>query len=170
VDWDTNLIRLEKKQTKAKQARMAPLYGELLGWLDMAFTARDPECPFIVSWKGHGITEVRTAWSKARKRAGVPELLLHDLRRTAARNMIRAGVPEKQVMSIVGWKTRAMFDRYNITDKRDIHGAGEKMTRYLAKKAKLADERVAKEKVRTKVRTVTEDGRSGDSANQGRIQ
>jgi integrase len=130
VDWKANLIRLEKKQTKGKKARNAPLYGELRAWLEMAYAAHAEDCPFIISWKGDGITEVKTAWGKARERAGVPELLVHDLRRTAARNMIRAGVPEKQVMLIVGWKTRAMFDRYNILDERDTHTAGEKMNRF----------------------------------------
>lgn len=72
VDWDGNVIRLERKQTKAKKARVAPLYGELRAWLDMAYTVRDPDCPFIVSWQGHGISEVKTAWRKARVRAGVP--------------------------------------------------------------------------------------------------
>jgi integrase len=148
VDWDGNLIRLEKRQTKGKKARVAPLYGELRGWLEMAFAARDPECPFIVSWKGHGIREVKTAWQKARVRAGVPELLIHDLRRTAARNMIRGGVPEKLVLDIVGWKTRAMLDRYNITDERDVQAAGEKMTRFHEEKARLAAEREIRMKVR----------------------
>jgi len=132
VDWRANMIRLEKWQTKAKQARVAPLYGELRAWLDMAFAAREGDCPFIISWKGDGITEVKTAWNKARIRAGIPEIHIHDLRRTAARNMIRAGVPEKQVMLIVGWKTRAMLDRYNIVDERDIQIAGDKMETYLA--------------------------------------
>src|SRR5688572_12124176 len=68
VDWDANLIRLEKKQTKAKKARNAPLYGELRAWFELAYSARDTKCPFIVSWKGHGITEVKTAWKKARER------------------------------------------------------------------------------------------------------
>ena len=67
VDWDANLIRLEKKQTKAKQARVAPLYGELRAWFEMAYAARDSECHFIVSWKGQGISESKTAWRKARK-------------------------------------------------------------------------------------------------------
>ena len=142
VDWEANIVRLEKQQTKAKQARCAPLYGELQGWLNMAYSARDPECPFVVSWKGHGIRELKTAWNKARQRAGVPKLLLHDLRRTAARNMIRAGVPEKTAMLIVGWKTRAMFDRYNITDERDIHAAGEKLARYLEQRAKVVTSEV----------------------------
>lgn len=43
------MIRLEKRQTKGKQARVAPLYGELRAWFDMAHSVRDPECPFIVS-------------------------------------------------------------------------------------------------------------------------
>ena len=137
VDWRGNVIRLEKNQTKAKKARLAPLYGELRAYLEMAYSMRDTACSFIVSWKGHGIREVKTAWQKARDRADVPELLIHDLRRTAARNMIRAGVPEKQVLEIVGWKTRAMLDRYNIIDERDVHTAGEKMARYLEQQSKV---------------------------------
>jgi integrase len=162
VDWDGNVVRLEKRQTKGKKARVAPLYGELRAWLDMAFAVRDPNCPFIVSWRGHGISEVKTAWQKARVRAGVPELLLHDLRRTAARNMIRAGVPERQVLDIVGWKTRAMLDRYNITDERDVHTAGEKMARYLEEKAKVAAAR--QQKVGTKVGTVQDGGKEDETS------
>jgi integrase len=138
VDWSASLIRLEKKQTKAKQARVAPLYGELRAWLDMAYAAREQDCPFIVSWRGAGISEVKTAWNKARQRARVPELLVHDLRRTAVRNMIRAGIPEKQAMRISGHKTRSMFDRYDITDERDIQLAGQKLALYLEEKAKIA--------------------------------
>jgi len=129
VDWQENLIRLERKQTKAKQARVAPLYGELRSWLDMAASQREESCPFVVSWRGEGISEVKTAWNKARVRAKVPTLLVHDLRRTAVRNMIRAGIPEKQAMRISGHKSRSMFDRYDITDERDIQIAGQKLAR-----------------------------------------
>jgi integrase len=161
VDWNENLIRLEKRQTKGKKARIAPLYGELRAWLDMAYTARDPECPFIVSWQGHGISEVKTAWKKACGRAKIPELLVHDLRRTAARNMIRAGIPEKQIMLIAGWKTRNMFDRYHIVDERDIHEAGKKLARHLEEKTQLLA------KVGTKVGTAEE---SGDLVGMSQIE
>lgn len=101
---------LEKRQAKGKQARVAPLYGELRAWLDMAHTLSG-DCPFLVNYQGRGISEYKRAWNTARVAARVPNLLVHDLRRTAVRNMIRAGIPEKQAMLISGHKTRSVFDR-----------------------------------------------------------
>jgi integrase len=149
IDWQANLIRLEKRQTKSKQARVAPLYGELRAWLEMAYADPDRGAT-IVSWKGEKISETKTSWKKACKRAGVPGLLVHDLRRTAISNMINgAGIPEKTAMLISGHKTRSVLDRYTIVVDRDIQVAGTRMEAYLAEQARLAEA----EKVRTQVRT-----------------
>jgi integrase len=77
------------------------------------------------------------AWKMACRKAGLPvdkdtKKHFHDLRRTTARNLNRAGVPDPIAMRIMGHKTRAMYDRYNIVDEDDMREGLRKMRRRLA--------------------------------------
>ena len=60
-------------------------------------------------------------------RAGVTDLLLHDLRRTGVRNLRRLGVAESVAMKISGHKTPSIFRRYDITDEADLADAAARL-------------------------------------------
>jgi integrase len=72
---------------------------------------------------GEPIKDFRRAWDGAVERIGFPGKVPHDLRRSAIRQLVRAGVTEKVAMGISGHKTRDVFDRYNITIDDDLRDA-----------------------------------------------
>jgi len=133
VDLDARLIRLEQEQTKTDEARTVPLPAELVMMLDEV----KPKTGKVFS-----DTNLRNEWQKACAACGQgtrtliePEkedghawykytgLLVHDLRRSAVRNLVNAGVPERVAMSISGHRTRAVFDRYHIVSTDDVTNA-----------------------------------------------
>ena len=70
------------------------------------------------------------AWATATKAAGVPDLLFHDLRRTAVRNLVRSGVSQKVAQEVSGHKSATVFARYNITSADDRREAMKKVAAF----------------------------------------
>jgi integrase len=68
-------------------------------------------------------TNLRREWDKVKIAVSLPDLLIHDLRRSGARNLRRVGVPESVIMKIGGWKTAAMFRRYGIVSTEELDDA-----------------------------------------------
>ena len=67
------------------------------------------------------------SWRSACSEAGVPGRIPHDFRRTAVRNLVRAGVPERVAMMMTGHKTRAVFENYNIVSPGDLDEAARRL-------------------------------------------
>ena len=76
---------------------------------------------------GKPVLDFRERWENLTTLAGCAGLLFHDLRRSAVRNMVRRGVSETVAMKISGHKTRAAFDRYNVTSEADLADAARRI-------------------------------------------
>ena len=116
------VIRLEPQQNKGRTVRVLALQGELVKLIERRWRARKVGSTLVehvFHRDGCPLGTFRWAWHKACRQAGLGHRLFHSLRRSAARNMSLQGVPEKVIMSIMGHKTRVMFDRYNIVTEAD---------------------------------------------------
>ncbi len=83
--------------------------------------------PWVFHRNGVPIRDCYTAWRSACERAGVPGKLQHDFRRTAVRNLERAGVPRSVAMKLVGHKTESVFQRYAIVSEADLREGASKL-------------------------------------------
>jgi integrase len=70
------------------------------------------------------------AWRKARTHAGCPSRIPHDFRRTAVRNLVPAGVPERVAIQLTGHNTRGVVARYNIVSPGDLRDAARRRDTY----------------------------------------
>jgi integrase len=133
VDWAGKIIRADAAAGAKKQGRVLPIYGDMVPWLEMQMAAwpNTPKCRWILHQDGARIGEFRKSWATACRAANVPDLLFHDLRRSAVRNMERAGVPRSQAMAITGHKTDSIYSRYAIVSEQDVKAAGEKLGRLM---------------------------------------
>ena len=122
VNRSAAVIRLKPEQNKARSVRVLALQGELAALIERRWHARKAGqtlSQHVFHCAGRPLDDFRRAWAKACRQAGLGHRMFHSLRRSAARNMSLQGIPEKVIMSIMGHKTRVMFDRYNIVAESD---------------------------------------------------
>lgn len=133
LDLEHGTIRLRAAQSKTGRGRAMKMGVELAAIARRRKLARRMDCRFVFHREGKMLVRgsVSRAWRRAAARAGQPGIMVHDLRRTAARNLIRSGVQERVVMAILGHRTRSMLDRYNISSDEDLARAQDRLSEYL---------------------------------------
>lgn len=134
IDAAAHVIRLPPHRSKTQTGRLLPISKPLSAVLAGRRAKRKGNDPLVFRRDHVTVRGWRRAWPEACRAAGVPGRLLHDCRRTTARNLIRAGIPERVAMTLTGHKTRSVFDRYNIVNERELLDAGEKLSQYLERK------------------------------------
>jgi integrase len=127
VDRDGGVIRLPPDTTKNRKGRELA-YRALPALVDIIegqwTKARETEkataelVTHVFHRNGKPIKDMMAAWRSATKRAGLEGWLFHDLRRSAVRNLERAGVSRSVAMSVTGHVTEAVYKRYAITDQK----------------------------------------------------
>ena len=135
IDEAGGVIRLSPARSKTLVGRILPISQPIADALARRRARRDPDSPLVFHRDGIPVRRWRTAWRTACQAAGVPTRFLHDCRRTAARNLIRASVAERVAMLLTGHKSRAIFDRYNIINEQELLEAGDQLVEYLAQHA-----------------------------------
>lgn len=123
VDLLSRTIRLEPGTTKNRDGREVTMTKRVCELLKLCVFGKAAEDSVFTRSNGQPVRDFRGTWAKACENAGVPGLLFHDLRRTAARNLRKAGVAEGVIMKIGGWRTRSVFERYAIVSQSDISEA-----------------------------------------------
>lgn len=138
--WTIRLPARRSKNRRGRQIGMDSRHGldGLRAIITRRLAARRLDCPYVFHRHGRPLRRIDRAWQTACAHAGVQGMVFHDLRRTAVRNLIRAGVPKSVAKAITGHVTDRVFDRYDIVDTRDTALAFDSVLDY------LADERARK--------------------------
>jgi len=116
IDLTVGTVRLEVGTTKSGDGRTFYFTPELRACLEGQWARRAIGVPYVFHRAGKPIKSFRRAFKSACKATGVPEARPHDFRRTAIRNLNRAGVPTVTAMAMVGHKTESVYRRYAIVD------------------------------------------------------
>ena len=126
VDLKAKTIQLLPGETKSGRGRTVVMTSDVIPLLTECVQGKKPGDAVFTWGNGRPVKDFRSAWISVCESAGV-EVLLHDFRRTAVRNLIRAGVSRDVARKISGHETESIFSRYNITEVEDLTDAARKL-------------------------------------------
>jgi integrase len=127
VDFESGEIRLHPGTTKNKQGRVFPMNADLRRILEARQALKKDKQKLVFTRKGDPIVSMHKAFKAACKEAGAGYQKLHNLRRSAIRQMVRKGISETVAMKLSGHKTMSVFRRYDITSTQDLRDAAQRL-------------------------------------------
>jgi hypothetical protein len=122
------MLILQLPQSKKNESRVLSLVGNLESLIEKRWEERQGDYIFHQG-DGRPVGRIEHNWRTACERAGMPDKLFHDLRRSAVRNAIESGLSERHTMALCGHKTNHMLHRYHIVVERDLREAMLAMVR-----------------------------------------
>ena len=145
INWDRSIVELKPKTTKNREGRWIPIWGDMREYLERQKAIRDrdfPDCPWVFFWHHDGhhphaapgsrLGDFRQVWKDACTAAGFPNLLFHDLRRSAIKFADQeAGISSRLVRLMSGHKTESVYNRYNIGTANDIAKMGRELDEFV---------------------------------------
>ena len=134
IDFETGTVRLDPGVTKNRDGRVIYMTAQLRTVLEeqrrQTLTLQQQTnriIPLVFHDCGQRIVNYDKRWREACANAGIPGKFVHDFRRTAVRNRVKAGIPERVAMQMSGHKTRSVFDRYHIVADSDLQEAAKRL-------------------------------------------
>jgi integrase len=127
VDMKNRTITLDVGRTKSGKGRTLAMTEEVHSLLKPCVEDKKPDDPLFTWRNGDQVKDFRAMWRKLTEAAGVAHLIVHDFRRSAARNLLRAGVSRDVARRITGHETDSMFSRYAIVEEADLMDAATKL-------------------------------------------
>lgn len=150
VDFDAGVVRLEPGSTKNEDGRTFPfevlpplrsLLVEQHKRTTKLASSQSKLIPWVFHRQGQHVLDIRRAWKRACESAGLVGRRVHDLRRSAVRNLERAGVPRSIATKLVGHRTESIYRRYAVAAERDLSDGVRKLASFFSEKSERARKR-----------------------------
>jgi integrase len=148
-DVDDRVVYLRAIKSKNRKPVTWPLVGVVAEIISRRRAAQVLESPtgeisfskYVFHRQGERIGDFRKSWTTALRKAGLGHRLVHDFCRSAAKNLVEAGVPESVAMSLMGRRTNSIFKRYAITSEEQKGNAALLTENYL--RVKIENKKLA---------------------------
>ena len=131
-DWEckvpelnTSIFIIPAMAVKNRQERLVVLNDVSRSVIE---EMRNQHEDYVFTYRGHPLTAMNnTAWQKARVRAGLRQVRIHDLKHTFGRRLRAAGVSYEDRQDLLGHKSSRITTHYSAAELANLIEAANKV-------------------------------------------